>query len=106
MGLIPGDGNELQIVNGAAHGHGVYVAQKHAAWLSFGFCSGPKMFVCAVLDVGQVTYPGDAMVVAKSAHVLPLFVATGVAFRCHSVISAMSRKARQHIATASSMSKE
>lgn len=99
--LVPGQGNELRIVNGAAHGHGVYVAQKHAAWLSFGFCSAPKMFICAVLDVGSVTYPLDAMVVANSAHVVPLFVASGVGFRYASVVpSALSRKAQRHIAAA------
>merc|ERR1711972_311747 len=95
--LIPGDGNDLKIVNGAAHGHGVYVAQKNAAWLSFGFCSSPKMFVCAVLDVGHVTYHGDAMVVAKSAHVIPLFVASGLGFRCP-VAKPLSLKAQRHVA--------
>merc|ERR1719277_1458094 len=64
--LIPREGNELKIVNGAAFGRGVYVAQHHAAWLSFGFCSAPRMLICAVLDVGKVTYHGDAMVVSNS----------------------------------------
>merc|ERR1712113_168133 len=99
--LIPGQSNELTIVNGAAHGRGVYVAQKHAAWLSFGFCSSPKMFICAVLDVGYVTYPGDAMVVARSTDVVPLFIASGSGFQYAAVVpSTLSRKAQRHLAVA------
>lgn len=105
--LIPGQGNELRIVNGAAHGKGVYVARKHAAWLSFGFCSSPKMFICAVLDLGCVTYPGDAMVIANSAHVVPLFIAGSSRFRhAPPLPSALSRKAQIHLAgTATNISK-
>jgi hypothetical protein len=104
--LIPGDGNDLNIVHGAAYGRGVYVAQQHAAWLSFGFCSAPKMFICAVLDAGHVTYHGDAMVVANSAHVLPLFVASGFGFRHAGVVLSLSRKAQRHIAAASNTSRK
>merc|ERR1712110_695931 len=88
-----------KIVNGAAYGHGVYVAQKHAAWLSFWFCDQPKLFICAVLDVGHVNHHGDAMVVANSAHVVPLFIASGGMFRYTSVApSATSLRAQRHIA--------
>jgi len=75
--LVPGKGNELTVVNGAAHGQGVYTANVNASWLSAGFCSEPKMLVCAVLQTSGVNHVADAQVVADASHVLPLFVATG-----------------------------
>merc|ERR1712216_946177 len=71
--LIPGDGNELGVVHGAAHGRGVYTANIDAAWLSRGFCSHPVMLVCGVIQSDFVRHVGDAMVVGKSEHVVPLF---------------------------------
>lgn len=73
--LIPGVGNDLSIVNGAVHGRGIYTANLDALWLSMGFCSGPLILVCAVLQLGSVTFPGDAMVVFNPSHVIPLFEA-------------------------------
>jgi len=75
--LIPGDGNALKVVHGAAHGRGVYTANVDAAWLSQGFCTASSMLVCAVLDTSSVRRVGDAMVVGMSAHVVPMFEATG-----------------------------
>merc|ERR1712110_754215 len=67
----------MGVVHGAAHGRGVYTAKVDAAWLSAGFCTEPRILICAVLDLGCVTFPGDAMVVSNSAHVVPLFEAVG-----------------------------
>lgn len=98
--LIPGDGNELKVVNGAVFGRGVYIAQSHAAWLSFGFCSEPRMLVCAVIDMGCVKYHGSAMVVSNSNHVIPLFEAIGSGFRSRVswVPMLLSRLAQAHVA--------
>jgi len=72
--LIPGDGNELKIEHGAAHGRGVYTANIDAAWLSREFCTAPVMLICGVLQTDSVRHIFDAMVVGKSEHVIPLFV--------------------------------
>jgi len=77
--LIPGDGNNLRVVHGSAHGRGVYTANIDAAWLSKGFCTAPTMLVCAVLQI-DVRYAGDAMVVGNSDHVVPLFEGSGTSF--------------------------
>lgn len=71
--LIPGQGNELKIVNGAAHGFGVYTANLDAAWLSRSFCSDRSLLICAVLHNKCVHHAGDAMIVGKADHVVPLF---------------------------------
>lgn len=93
--LIPGQDNELRVVNGSAHGNGVYVAKLSNPWLSQGFARGAnKMLVCGVVDDAagmtqtqrlgsfsvtkqsdNVRHVGDAMVVFESARVAPLFVA-------------------------------
>jgi hypothetical protein len=73
--LIPGCGNELRIVNGAAHGRGIYTAGLHASWLSRRFCSERRMLVCAVCAGGDLRYVKDAIVVRKAEHVVPLFEA-------------------------------
>lgn len=73
--LIPGVGNELRIVNGAAHGKGVYTANADACWLSAGFCDSPRILICAVWDAGFVRHVGDAMVVQQPDHAIPLFEA-------------------------------
>lgn len=75
--LVPSQGNELQVVNGAAHGTGIYTANVNASWLSATFCSESKMLVCAVLQTSEVKHVKDAQVVSNDAHVLPLFVAEG-----------------------------
>merc|ERR1712232_1245383 len=64
--LIPGRGNNLKVVHGAAHGSGVYTANIDAAWLSRGFCTAPALLVCAVLQSSDVRHVGDAMVVGKA----------------------------------------
>lgn len=79
--LIPGQGNKLSVVHGAAHGTGVYTANIDAAWLSRGFCTAPAMLVCAVLQVeGEVRHVGDAMVVRHADYVVPLFEGAGENF--------------------------
>jgi len=78
--LIPGQGNELKVAHGAAHGKGVYTANVDAAWLSRGFCSAPTMLVCAVLQSDAVRHVGDAMVVSKEEHVVPMFEGAGQCF--------------------------
>lgn len=72
--LVPGEESGINVVHGQVHGRGVYTANVDAAWLSRGFCTQPKMLVCAVLDSREVVrHVGDAMVVAQSDHVVPLF---------------------------------
>merc|ERR1712241_908572 len=45
--LVPGDGNELGVRNGSAHGKGIYIAKLSNPWLSQGFAYGTsKMLVC------------------------------------------------------------
>lgn len=73
--LIPGHGNELKIVHGAAHGTGIYTANVDAAWLSRGFCSEESMLVCAVVHTSQVRHKGDAMIVGRADLVAPMFLA-------------------------------
>lgn len=92
--LVPGDGNEIRVANGSAHGNGVYVAKLNNPWLSVGFARSNQMMVCGVMDdavdlrqperigslnvtkrSGNVHHVGDAMVVFKSSCVAPLFVA-------------------------------
>jgi len=72
--LIPGLGNNLEVVNGAVHGSGVYTANVDAAWLSQRFCSHPSILVCAVHTLSAVCV-GDAMVVEDASDVIPLFEA-------------------------------
>lgn len=83
--LVPGQGNELQVVNGAAHGTGIYTANLNASWLSAGFCSESTMLVCAVLQSSEVRHVQDAQVVANAAHVVPLFLGKGSVLRKESV---------------------
>jgi len=80
--LVPGDESGIKVVHGQAHGRGVYTANVDAAWLSKGFCTHPRMLVCAVLDSAEVVrHVGDAMVVAQSDHVVPLFEGIGASFQ-------------------------
>jgi len=78
--LIPGDGNKLKVVNGEAYGRGIYTAKVNAAWLSGGFCSVPRMLVCAVIQSPAVHHHKDAMVIFNAAQVVPLFEAVAQAF--------------------------
>merc|ERR1712110_703350 len=89
----------MGVVHGAAHGRGVYTAKVDAAWLSAGFCTEPRILICAVLDLGCVTFPGDAMVVSNSAHVVPLFEAVGSGWQRPA--DKLSIAAQRHIARAS-----
>jgi len=98
--LIPGRGNELAIVHGAAHGRGIYTASVDAPSLSMSFCTEPKLLVCGVLDdsldlmpeqesCGQflvgarsqsIKHVGDAIVVFNERRVVPLFEAAADQF--------------------------
>lgn len=52
--LIPGQDNNLRVVNGSAHGLAIFTASIKSASLSFGFCKDiareRKMLVCGILD--------------------------------------------------------
>jgi len=91
--LIPGDGNEIGVANGSAHGLGIYVGKLgvDGCRLSFGFCMGGPMLVCGVIDDAipvsnqlgsfhvsaeskRVKHVGSAMVIFESSCVVPLFV--------------------------------
>eukprot|EP00930_Biecheleria_cincta_P069919 TRINITY_DN57595_c0_g1_i1.p1 TRINITY_DN57595_c0_g1~~TRINITY_DN57595_c0_g1_i1.p1 ORF type:complete len:440 (+),score=59.77 TRINITY_DN57595_c0_g1_i1:109-1428(+) len=94
--LIPGEGNELRVANGSAHGKGIYTAKVTNPSLSRGFCSDNQVLICGVLDDAlpgsvaeysmgirtvsreseTVRHVGDAMVVFDSRRVTPLFVAS------------------------------
>jgi hypothetical protein len=94
--LIPGQGNELRVKNGQAHGLGIYTAKLDSASLSWGFCTAPEawqktMLVCGVKDdaAANATYGmgnhrvtresdhirhvGSAMVIFDHRRVAPLF---------------------------------
>jgi hypothetical protein len=95
--VIPGSGNGVKVVNGSAHGRGIYTATMDNSMLSWGFCRGASrpMFICAVLDdatalaseytmgirtitaeSAHVRHVGNAMVVFDEARVAPLYVVT------------------------------
>lgn len=96
--LIPGQGNNLQVRHGSAHGLGIYTAKVNSPWLSRGFCSAPRMLVCGVLDDSvhlnpyhmasfavsreseMIRHVGNAMVVFDSSRVAPFFEAVGNGF--------------------------
>lgn len=91
--LIPGVGNQLKVVNGSAHGLGIYMAKIHAAHLSKHFALGcaSGMLVGCVLDDAKkvaayqcgyrwvsgesnvVRHVGDAMVIFDPRYVAPFF---------------------------------
>jgi hypothetical protein len=97
--LIPGQGNGVHVVNGSAHGLGIYTAKLDNPSLSWSFCrashpSERKMIICGVLDdaIGRssftqyniglrsvtsesenVRHVGSAMVVFDHRRVVPLF---------------------------------
>lgn len=82
--LIPGQDNNLKVVNGSAHGLGIYTANEDSPSLSWGYCRAPsdnekRMMVCGVLDDAlipeseSVRKVGNAMVVFDHRRVAPLF---------------------------------
>merc|ERR1712039_1146441 len=93
--LIPGEGNSLPVVNGSAHGLGIYTGAcgLGGASLSHGFCRGGPMLICGVMDDAQpmqqytlglrsvsaesehVRHVGSAIVIFESRRVAPFFVA-------------------------------
>jgi len=101
--IIAGKKGDIPIAHGAAHGRGIYTACVTAPTLSRGFCSEPKMLVCAVVDDAQhvgrrencgnftvsaksatVKHVGDAMVISDESRVVPLFQASASEFKNHS----------------------
>jgi len=96
--LIPGVAPGVLVRNGLSHGQGVYTSRMGASWLSRGFCTEPKMLVCALMDdavpinfrkiLGRfqvkkesdhVRHIGDALVVFDTDWLIPLFEAEGSA---------------------------
>lgn len=93
--LIPGDGNSLPVVNGSAHGLGIYTGTvgTGGVGLSHNYCRGGPMLICGVMDdaqpvqqytlgirsvsaeSGHVRHVGNAMVIFESRRVAPLFAA-------------------------------
>eukprot|EP00931_Biecheleriopsis_adriatica_P103302 TRINITY_DN78156_c0_g1_i1.p1 TRINITY_DN78156_c0_g1~~TRINITY_DN78156_c0_g1_i1.p1 ORF type:complete len:448 (-),score=82.40 TRINITY_DN78156_c0_g1_i1:276-1619(-) len=95
--LVPGDRNDVKVVNGSAHGRGIYTAKMHNPMLSWGFSRGSTrpMLLCGILDDAvtkmlpeycgyrlvtaesdTVRHVGDAVVIFDSRRVAPLFSAT------------------------------
>jgi len=94
--LIPGRGNDLEIVHGRAHGRGIYTASVDAPWLSMCFSTEKRLLVCGVLDDSEnrflerhvirglevkgksaaILHVGDAVVVFDDRRVVPLFMVT------------------------------
>jgi len=93
--LVPGEGNEIKVANGSAHGRGIYTARVGNARTSRGYCQSQKrMLVCAVLD-HDVTFHGNleldtpvkhvgdsVLVVQDPRRVVPVFEAVGTGVRC------------------------
>lgn len=93
--LIPGSESEIRVVNGSAHGVGIYTARLRGVSISMGFNrESARMLVCAVIDdalessdperlgnymvtarSSNVHHVGDAMVVFDDAFVVPLLIA-------------------------------
>lgn len=48
--MVPGHGG-VRVVNGSAHGVGIYTARLGKPSLSKGFCDSDQMFLCAICDV-------------------------------------------------------
>merc|ERR1719401_1856887 len=88
--MIPGEGNDLAVVHGAAHGRGIYTARVNAPWLSRGFCNSPNVLACAVLGSNSVRPVMDALVVFNAGLVIPLFECKAKAFKDSGVASRLS----------------
>ena len=85
---IPGEGNDVEIVNGTTHGAGTYVANVDAAWLAMQprFCRGfggdsLQLLVWAVLHTEFVSHHKDAKVASQEGHVVPVGVVTGSRYK-------------------------
>merc|ERR1712039_939531 len=81
--LVPGMGNGLKVVNGSAHGLGIYTANLGAATLSRGFSRGAEgLLVGGVLDdakpVDSNQLCGNLRLLAESPAVRHVGVATVV----------------------------
>jgi len=101
--VIPNSGTGVSVCNGSSHGLGIYTAKLSNPYLARGFCSEPRMLVCAVADDAaplevprllgsfhvtaesrNVRHVGDAIVVLDAGHVVPLFEASGNGFSTNS----------------------
>merc|ERR1712032_846892 len=114
--LVPGRGNELRVVNGAAHGRGIYTARVGAPSVSMGFCSDPKMLVCGVMDDADpltqhqfvcgghnlfsqsqtIKHVGDAVVVFDERRIVPLFEVSAGEFCPHRNYRIIGRPAQSN----------
>jgi len=61
--MIPGQGNNVKVAHGSAHGLGIYAATLNNPGISWGFCSGrytgnESMLVCGVIDDSVKKIPG------------------------------------------------
>jgi hypothetical protein len=98
--MIPGQGNNLKVAHGSAHGLGIYAATLNNPRISFGFCSGrytgnESMLVCGVIDDSvrrsqagfmghlpiysdseNIRRVGDAIITFDRRRIAPLFVAS------------------------------
>lgn len=78
--MIPGQGNQLRVANGSAHGVGIYSASMDNPALSRNYMRGadPPVLVCGVLDSDvdqEVYHAGGALVIFDEHRIAPLFVA-------------------------------
>ena len=78
--LVPGKNNGVRVVNGTAHGRGVYAAKSNFASISWSYSRGEEkpMLVCAALDgpSEEVKRLPNFFVFYHSHYVLPLFEAS------------------------------
>jgi hypothetical protein len=98
--VIPGQGNNMKVAHGSAHGLGIYAATIDNPGISWGFCSGSltgneSMLVCCVIDdsvmgsqagfmgnfpihadSGNIRRVGNAIVSFDHRRIAPLFVAS------------------------------
>mmetsp|Transcript_12644 Transcript_12644/g.23362 ORF Transcript_12644/g.23362 Transcript_12644/m.23362 type:complete len:555 (+) Transcript_12644:75-1739(+) len=114
--LIPGTRPDVRVVNGSAHGVGIYTARVESPWLSYGFASRGGMLVCAGFDdsvvlrsdqlynVGAFTvkresnsvrHVGDAVVFYDHRLVAPLFAVSSLRQKRDTLI-VRPRKPQQH----------
>ncbi|CAK0896091.1 unnamed protein product, partial [Prorocentrum cordatum] len=76
--LIPGKGNDLRVVNGSAHGLGIYTGMLEHPWLSMSYSKERRLLVCACLDGGAsppLKRGSGALVIFNADLVIPMFVA-------------------------------
>jgi hypothetical protein len=126
--MIPGQGNNLKVVHGSAHGLGIYAATLNNAGISWGFARGPmgsdkSMLVCGVIDdslkksqggfmghlpihsdSGNIRRVGDAIVSFDRRRIAPLFVASRYKPPGQSnATNRWARKFRKHVGPRSSL---